>query len=112
MSLKADKVVTADGNSNFTWLSLRKEVQNNGSLFVYGNFGGGTVAVNISPDGGVTFIPMLDQLGNAVSFTSDGMQNFYLNGCSNPIEDQQVVIQFALTGSTSPSLTYRIFDAL
>jgi hypothetical protein len=49
-----------------------------GNVFAYGTFGGGTVALEASPDGGTTWVTVQDVAGAAVSFTANGNKNVSL----------------------------------
>lgn len=109
-----DITVTADGNTDRTWKTARKEVPNRATVSVFGgggnNFGSGTVTLQHSPDGGDTFIDILDQSGTAVIFTADKTVNFELYGNANNIPTEINQIRLALAGSTAPTLRYIIDD--
>ena len=85
----------ADGQSaTFAWDGGR------GTFTAWGTFGSGTVKLQMSPDGGSTWIDMLDVNGNAVSETANGMALFELAA--------GVKIRADLSGSTSPTINTRI----
>jgi len=108
-----DEVLTADGaTTGATWKNSNNGAQPFGTVSVYGPFGGGTATFQSSPDGGSTWIDVLDSGGLAVSFIADGEKNFQIASSSNdPIPDRQRKLRVDLVGSTSPSLTIRISDA-
>ena len=109
-----DTTVSANGNTDRDWKPARKNMPNRGTIWVFGgggnNFGSGTVTLQGSPDGGTTFMDILDQLGVAVTFTVDGVSNFELYASGNLVTAERVLIRLALTGSTSPTLRYIIDD--
>lgn len=103
--------VAANGNTDIDWRPLRKEAPNRATLSVFGTFGSGTVALQYSPNGGTTYINVPDQVGNAISFSTNGITNFEIYANGDPISGQQCKLRLALTGATSPSVTYIIDDA-
>jgi hypothetical protein len=112
MALIYENTSTANGNSDeITWKPHRKEMPLRGTFFAYGTFDTSTVALQVSPDGGTTFIAATDVLGNAISFTANGYANFELYGNGDPIDADQVKLRVntsSVGGSTS--VTARIFD--
>lgn len=66
-----------------------------GSVVVWGNFGGGTVALQMSPDVGTTWINVDDSGDTYVTFTADGTGGF---------EEGLCLLRFSLSGATSPSV--------
>lgn len=78
---------------------------------VYGsNFGGGTVTLFVSPDGGTTKVPLKDWVsGTAVSVGTTGAINFLRLGAGGTNSDN-LIIYATLAGSTSPVLALAIFD--
>lgn len=68
------------------------------TIVVWGDFGGGTAALQMSPNNGVTWIPVIPTV--ATSFTANGMANFQINiSCKIRVE---------LTGATLPNLNIAI----
>lgn len=114
MAKVLNTTVTANGNTDITWKPSRKETPNRASVYVFGgggnDFGSGTVTLQVSPDGGTTFIDVPDQVGSAIIFSSDGVTNFELYGNGNDIPTEKVVLRLALAGSTSPTIRYIIND--
>jgi hypothetical protein len=47
-----------------------------GTIDCYGTFDGGTVTIDMSPDGGTTWYTLQDTVWNNVAFTADGYANF------------------------------------
>lgn len=82
--------LTADGTS--------EEVQIEGRINVaaFGDFGSGSLAVELSYDGGVSWFAATGEGGTSISFT---------NGDSVLIEVGEASVRFNLSGATSPSLT-------
>lgn len=111
-----DTTVTADGNVDISWESARKETPNRATVYVFGgggnDFGSGTVSLLVSPDGGTTFMPVLNQAGTAVTFTADGAINYEIYANGDPIASSTVKIRLLLTGSTAPTVRYIIDDIL
>lgn len=109
-----DVTVTVDGNTDRNWKPARKETPNRATVSVFGgggnNFGSGTVTLQHSPDGGTTFIDIIDQSGTAITFTADKTVNFELYGNANNISAETNRIRLALAGSTAPTLRYIIDD--
>jgi len=79
-------LVGADGTTSF-WLGGR------GHAGAFGTFGGGTLAIQGSPDAGTTKVT----LGTDVTWTANGLGNFLL--------PQGYTVYATLTGSTTPSIT-------
>ena len=109
-----DTTVTVDGNTDISWKPARKETPNRATVSVFGgggnDFGSGTVTLQHSPDGGTTFIDVIDQSGTAVTFTANKTVNFELYGNANNIAAETNKIRLALAGSTAPTLRYIIDD--
>jgi hypothetical protein len=65
------------------------------TVAAWGNFGGGTVTLQMSPDNGVTWIDV-DRTGDTfVSFTGDGIGGCTLGPC---------LLRFSLAAATAPSV--------
>lgn len=63
------------------------------TFLVYGNFGGGTCSLQISPDGNATWF----NVGFATDLTQDGQQSVNIG--------QGLYLRASLAGATDPSLT-------
>jgi hypothetical protein len=83
------------------------------TAIVYGSaFGGGTVTLFVSPDAGVTKVPLRDYVsGTAVSIATAGAMAFLRLGSGGTNTDE-LIIYATLAGSTAPSLVLAIFDNL
>jgi hypothetical protein len=80
--------------------------------YVYGTFGGGTVTLFASPDGGTTKIALKDAIsGNAISVATTAAMNTIRLG-SGSKNDDNIIIYATLASSTNPALTLAIFDNL
>lgn len=81
--------LTGDGNTDtLHWLGGRP-----GTVAVWGDFGGGTAKLQMSFDGGDTWID------EGSTFSADGASNFQLPGC---------LMRVNLSGATSPDLNVLI----
>lgn len=77
-------------------------------FFGYGTFGGGTLALYWSPDGGTTKIPVTDLTNVAVTSTQNfGVMATMVTGDKN---SDQITLHAVLTGSTNPSLIVGYYD--
>lgn len=80
--------------------------------YVYGTFGGGTVTLFASPDGGTTKIALKDAIsGTAISVATTAAMNTIRLGSGSKLDDN-IGIYATLSGATNPSLTVAIFDNL
>ena len=71
---------------------------------VTGTFGGGTVAVSVSSDGGTTFTAAMDSSGAQITFTVADLKQVVAFGFW-PFSHAR----FALSGAAGPSLTIKAF---
>lgn len=80
-----------------------------GTVYVQGTFGSGTVSLVISRDGQNTWIPVKDQTGSAIAFTSNGAVNYEVafNDQTN-VAAGAVAAELGLTvtGSSGASIVY------
>jgi len=98
--------VSSNGSVDFDWLNKRGDNNNRGSLFVYGTFGGGTVSLLASPDGGTTYVPVKDSTGTAITFTANNLINFELySDPRNPVK-----LRLTLSGAAGANLSYTLYD--
>jgi hypothetical protein len=92
-SVEQQLLAAASANVNgaaFDWQGGR------GVFAAFGTFGGGTVALQWTPDGGTDWLAV-DASGNTfVTFTANGAGGFELPPCQ---------IRAVLTGATAPLLT-------
>lgn len=80
-----------------------------GTIFTTGAFGGGTVAYTISPDNGVTSIPLKNTAGTSYTATTNDYQSTgALGGSNNSTGD--LSIWATLTGSAGGSVNVTVFD--
>ncbi|WP_316195948.1 MULTISPECIES: hypothetical protein [unclassified Bradyrhizobium] len=66
-----------------------------GTAAAWGTFGGGTAALQMSPDNGTTWINVDKAAETFVSFTANGSGGFELGLC---------LLRFSLTGATTPAV--------
>jgi len=64
------------------------------TVFAYGTFGGGTLELQASPDGGTTWITI-----PGTTFTNNGIGNFQIN--------LDCLVRATLSGSTAPNLNVK-----
>lgn len=110
MALIIDQILTGNGSSGVG--SIKNP--NTGAspyqvVYASGTFGGGSLAIEISNDGGSTWFAATDSSGS-VSFTSPGSARLFLLGNNNPVASSQIKIRGNLSGSTTPSLKFSVAD--
>lgn len=105
MALCFDTNITADGNADITLKNKRTGQSNRFTIYVYGDFGAGTLGVQLSPDQGTTFISNIND-GAALEFTADQVENINVNSD----EANPVILRFALSGSTNPDLNIKVYN--
>ena len=101
--------LTADGRSEVYNVYNPRGRDNSTALnvSVYGTFGGGTAALEYSPDQGTTWFPLTDSLRAAVEFTQNEVILIpHITSDSN----EPVSLSINLTGSTSPNLVFEVTD--
>lgn len=92
--------ITADGNTKIANVNQAQMF----SLQVTGTFGGGTINVSLSTDGGNTLTDLEDASG-VIAITENKVINIELAGdLSKP-----PVLYLKLTGATNPSITYNLY---
>jgi hypothetical protein len=75
---------------------------------VYGTFGTGTVTINLSPDNGVTLLPLAPINGSSPSITANGCYTFKVgNGDTNSTAPD---IYVAIGAATNPVLSVVAYD--
>lgn len=78
------------------------------TLLVSGTFSSGTLAYYVSPDAGVTQIPLKDLTGSAITSTANDMVNINLGNGSH-LGDQPS-IWATITGAGTPTVTVNTYD--
>jgi len=107
---KYSVTITADGDTFICDVNKKRDlVQWFAFVNVYGSsFGGGTVTLKISTNGGTTKVAMMDASGSPI--TSTAADNYTINvagGCKN---DDAPKIYASMSGSTNPSVTLDLLD--
>lgn len=76
------------------------------TIFVQGDFGSGTATLQVSGDGGTTWVNVTDDAGSVIQFTANGARNVRI------ISDVQLPTELSinLTGSTNPDLNFIIYE--
>jgi len=99
--------ITGTGRTSLgPWYKTRHEFLVRGSLDVYGTFGGTSLELQKSPDGGTTWIAIPDAAGDPVTFTAQGTINFEVfTDPNNP-----VLLALNATGGTGISITAVVWD--
>ncbi len=102
--------ISADSTVLIATVATPKKGSENwkGTEFFQGSFGGGTITLQTSPDGGTTKIPETNLSGSAFSLTSAGSVEVDL-GTANTTATQ-ILLYAVMTGSTSPTVTATVFD--
>lgn len=78
------------------------------TVYIYGTFGGGTVALQSSPNGGTTKLALKDFSGTAFTATAD--DNIPIQLGTGDKNSDRVKLYAVLTGSTAPSITIDVLD--
>lgn len=78
------------------------------TIFVYGTFGGGTVNLQASPDGGTTKINLRDVTGTVVAVTANDAYNLRLGEAGR--NGAAIKVYATISGATSPSVSVDVFD--
>lgn len=108
-----------DSVTNFTTNSTQKIASSNALRKTYyqmtivtsGTFGGGTVAFFVSPDNGVTQIPLKIAAGTPYVATAPDYLNFSNFGGSNQQNpNKQLSFWATVTGATNPNINVTVFD--
>jgi hypothetical protein len=98
MSLIGYWTFAADGSGTYTATDRANGPM---EMAVYGTWGGGTITVQWSPNGGDTSVALNNSVGTPVSLTADG--------AISPINMVQGdMIRPVLTGATAPTLTVKL----
>lgn len=78
------------------------------TIAVSGDFDGGTVTLQMSPDGGATKINIRDVTGTIASITANDAYNIELGlGSTN---GDNIKLYATMDGSTSPDVSVAVFD--
>ena len=88
--------VTSDSGNNDVCVPLQLPQYTSKSVHVFGTFGSATIIVNGSNNSGVSFVPLDDPNGSAISIGSENIEQISQN-------TQQV--QPAISGGTAASVT-------
>lgn len=108
------KITTAITTTTATQIATARKPRDADFYFatiaLQGTFGGGTVTLQMSPDGGTTKIGLKDQTGVAYSATANDTIDIQLGtGGGNA---DQILLYATNTGGTGISMTATVFDNL
>ncbi len=108
---KYTKTLIVDGDVAVCQIDRRKVDSNNwqATVFIYGTFGSGTMAIKLSPDGGTTKLATKDWTGTAISTATAALFTTQPVGNGSHLSDF-ITVYASLSGSTNPSITVDIFD--
>lgn len=81
------------------------------TVSIFGTFGGGSVALKMSPDKGTTKIAMKDLSGVSYAVTSDDTIDIILGAGTSSLGDE-IKIYATMSGATTPSVTVIVHDNL
>ncbi len=104
-------ILTSDTFTKICDIMRRRGDANNwtATAFVYGTFGGGTAALQLSPDNGTTRFTARAWTGSTMSTTAAQVYSFQPQGNGTEI-DEFITLYGSLTGSTGASVTFEVFD--
>lgn len=92
--MTTNELLSANGNTlTLDWYGA------DGTLFASGGFGGGTVKLSISCDGGTTWFTAKDSSGVDLALTAAGAFNFSMGNCK---------VRGVLSGATGPAVRISI----
>ena len=108
------KISTSVTTTNATQIAIARKPRDAdfylATITLAGTFGGGTMKLQMSPDGGTTKVDLEDQSGTVWSATANRTVNIQL-GTGGALNDQ--IILYALnTGGTGISVIATVFDNL
>lgn len=108
---KYTATISADGSTALCQIDRRKSDANawQADIFIGGTFGGGTVAIQLSPDGGTTKFAWKDWNGTAISSATAAHFTTPPAGNGTHLSDFMTVYA-VMTGSTAPSVSVTVFD--
>lgn len=100
--------LTADGRSTaFPMYQARSGGDSSlKEIYVQGTFGSGTATLQVSADGGTTWVDATDDNGTSITFAANGVRNVQISSDAQA----PVLISINLAGSTSPDLNLIIFE--
>jgi hypothetical protein len=75
---------------------------------IFGTFGSGTVALNMSTDGGTTKVAIKNASGSA--YTTTAADNFNMELGNGGRYNDDILIYATLSGATNPSITITVHD--
>ena len=101
--------ITANGTYEIAKVHLKSNVTEYlATITSFGTFGGGTITIQLSPDGGTTKITQDSSPGTPYSATANSTINFRSGGGSD--NTSSPILYATLSGATNPSLTIAVDD--
>lgn len=104
MALISDLTITGNERAQSRVTNRRIGSAEIYTVIIDGDFGGGTIAAQISFDG-TNWVAITDQIG-AVTFDADGARNFTINSDAQ----SPAYIGFNMTGATNPDVSIKIYN--
>lgn len=106
---KYTATITADGDYYIADVNKKRDFYEwFGTFIAYGTWGSGTVTYKISPDNGVTKIPLKDASGSNI--TSNADDNFTTNLAGGAKNNDAPKLYVTMAGSTNPSVIVALYD--
>jgi hypothetical protein len=110
MALIVDSNLTVNGSTEEgTIINPNNGVSPFQVVYASGSFGGGTLTVEISNDGGTSWFDATNSVG-AVTFTASGAERLFLLGNANNVLAKKIKVRCTLAGATSPNINVSIAD--
>lgn len=106
---KYTATITADGDYYICDINKKRDLtEYRYAVNTYGSFGGGTITLKISTDGGTTKVAMMDASGGPITSTAnDNYTGNWGNGANNSDAPK---LYASMSGSTNPSVKFDLFD--
>jgi len=104
MALIETLIIDANESVQISTKNGRNGILPRYTFVAFGDFSSGTLTVGVSADGGTTVVT--DIADTALTFTADASRN--LDICST--ENDPIVIDFTMTGASTPDVTIKVYN--